>query len=213
MLAFMIRACVLPEIEYTNVNINQIKYCLTHFYQLYESLFGTRNCTYSIHVLSHLLKLRALGPLTETSAFRFESFYGELRRSFQPGTVSSVKQMMENVLLKRILSKHVCQETIFLKEKDSALECNSLIYVYENNKYLVYKIKSIDNDTLICNQMGNHDFESQTTNMLNWSSVGVFRKGGLGSLDVVINIEQVAGKVLKVDKYLITCPNNVLREK
>ena len=31
--------------------------------------------------------------------------------------------------------------------------------------------------------------------------------------NVQINMDDVAGKVLIVDKYLITCPNNVLREK
>lgn len=214
MLAFMIRACVLPQDEYENVNINQIKYCQKHFYQCYEQLYGAKNCTFSIHtVSSHVLDMRSLGPLTETSAFPFESFYSELRRAFVPGTVSVVKQMFQSVLLKRILSHHVCEETIFLKEKDTPLECNSLIYVYENKKHIIYKIKSIDNDNLTCNQLGNFEANFPCTQMLDWSSVGVYRKGGLSSVDVTINRNRVAGKVLKVDKYLVTCPNNILREK
>ena len=213
-LAFMVRACVLPEVEYENVNVNQVKYCQKQFYQNYEQQYGQQNCTYSIHVLSsHLMSMRSLGPLTETSAYPFESFYAELRRAFQPGTTSGVKQMFQNVLLKRIISNHVCEETIHLMEKDTALECNSLIYVYDNNTHLVYKIKSIDNDNLICNQLGNLEIDSFCTNMLNWSSVGVYRKGGLSSIDVNVNRNRVAGKVLKVDKYLLTCPNSILREK
>ena len=214
MLAFMIRACILPEHEYANVNVNQIKYCQKNFYPLYQQIFGERNCTYSIHVvISHLLQMRAPGPLTENSAFKFEAFYAELRHAFQPGTVSVIKQMLQNVLLKRLLSKHVCKEKIYLREKDTGLECNSLIYVYENSKYLVYKINSINDDILVCNQMGNHEIDLPQTAMLNWSSVGVFRKGGLSSIDVIINRKDVAGKVIKVENYLITCPNNVLREK
>ena len=214
LLAFMIRACLLPEEEYLSVSENSIKYCQKHFYHLYEQLYGPRNCTYSIHVMStHLLKIRALGPFTETSAFRFESFYAELRKSFHPGSRSVVKQMFQNVLLKRMLSKHVCRETIHLKEKDTALECNSLIYVFEENTHVIYKIKKIENDVLLCNQLGNHSIELQTSNILNWSTVGVYRKGGLSSVDVYVNRSRVAGKVVKVDKYLVTCPNNVLREK
>lgn len=214
MLAFMVRACVLPEEEYANVNKNHIQYCQKHFYQCYEQLYGSKNCTYSIHIVScHLPEMRAFGPLTETSAFGFESFYAELRRSFVPGTISGVKQMFQNVLLRRLLSDHVCEETIVYKEKDTPSESNSLIYVYENNTHIIYKIKEIDNDNLICNQMGNFEVQLQCTQMLNWSSVGVYRKGGVSSVDVTVNKNRVAGKVIKVDKYLITCPNSILREK
>lgn len=213
-LAFMTRACVIPEEEYQSVSQNSIKYCQRNFFNAYEQLYGPKNCTYSIHIVScHLLDIRILGPFPETSAFIFESFYAELRKSFQPGTISSVKQMLQNVLLKRMLSKHVCRETIFLKEKDTAYESNCLIYLYKDNSHVIYKIKSIDGNTLVCNQLGNHDVELQTSNVLNWSSVGVYRKGGLSSVDVQIDRDCVAGKVMKVDKYLITCPNIVLREK
>lgn len=138
MLAFMIRACILPQEEYLNVNINQIKYCQKTFYSSYEQLYGLKNCTLTVHVvIAHLLNMRHYGPLTESSAFRFEAFYSELRHAFQPGTVSVLKQMFQNVLLKRILSKHVCYEKIYLSEKDTALECNSLIYLFENCQYLI----------------------------------------------------------------------------
>ena len=214
MLAFMVRACIIPDIEFQNVNINHVKYCQRNVYVLWEQIFGPRNCTYSLHVFcSHLLTMRESGPLTETSAFSFEAFYAELRRAFQPGTVSVLKQMFQSVLLKRILSKHSCAERIVYKEKDTALECNSLIYVYENSCHVMYKIISIDQDNFICNKLGNHPIESKLTSMLNWSSVGVYRKGGQCSLEVPINREDVAGKVIKVDKYLITCPVNILREK
>ena len=214
MLAFMVRACILPQDEYENVNVNEIKYCQKYFYQYYEQLYGPKNCTYSVHVASsHLLEMKSSGPLTETSAFCFESFYAELRRAFVPGTVSVVKQMFQNVLLKRTLSHHVCEEKMILKEKDTALECNSLIYVYENNSHVIYKIKSIDNETLTCNQLGNFEIELPCTPMLNWSTVGVYRKGGLSSVDVNITRDRVKGKVIKIDKYLVTCPLNILREK
>ena len=214
MLAFMVRACILPEEEFENVNINSIKYCQRTFYYLYQQLFGEINCTYSIHVLiSHILQIRAKGPLTETSAFRFESFYAELRKSFQPGTTSVVKQMFQSVILKRLLSKHVCSESIHFRVKDTPLECNSLLYVYESNVHVLYKLKKIEGENFICNQLGNQKVDFKNTSMLNWSSVGVYRKGGLCSIDVIVSKDKIAGKVVKVGKYLVTWPSNVLREK
>ena len=214
MLAFMIRACILPSNEYDNVNVNEIIYCQNNFYLLYEELFGPRNCTYSVHVVSsHLLCMRGSYPLTENSAFKFEAFYAELRNSFVPGTVSVLKQMLQSVLLKRILSKHVCEEKIHYSSKDTALECNSLIYVYENNTHVMYKIHTIDNNDFICNRLGNHSIESPNTRMLNWSSVGVYKKGGLSSENIIVKREDVTGKVIKVKNHLITCPVNILREK
>ena len=214
MLAFMIRACIIPENEYINVSQNSIQYCQNNFYLMYEQLFGPKNCTYSVHVISsHLNKMRESGPLTETSAFIFEAFYGELRKAFQPGTVSVLKQMLSTVLLKRMVCKHVCEETIYFSAKDTPLECNSLIYVYENNDHVMYKIHTIENDNFICNRLGNHRFQSNQTEMLNWSTVGVYRKGGLSSEDVIIKRENVAGKVIRANNCLITFPSNVLREK
>ena len=216
MLAFMVRACVLPEEEFLAVNQTSIKHCQKTCYALFQQLYGERNCSYSIHVFfSHLQNIRTQGPLTESSAFIFESFYAELRNAFKPGTVSVLKQMFQTVLLKRLLSNHICIEKMYFREKDTALECNSIIYVYESNRHSVYKIKSIpENDNnLICNQLGNHDIEFRNTNMLNWSSVGVYRKGGLSSINVIIPKKNVSGKVLKVGTYLITCPASILREK
>ena len=135
-LSFMIRACIIPDNEFLNCDTRCIEQCCDTFYKLYEQLFGKTNCSYTIHIIcSHLLRMRAKGPLTDTSAFKFESFYGELRNSFQPGTISPLKQMLQAVLLKRTLGYHCCQLSIHYSPKDTALECNSLIYTFENNTY------------------------------------------------------------------------------
>ena len=84
-LVYMIRATVIPTKEFESINLQVVRECCARFYQMYEELFGEINCMYNLHVLcSHLLEIRTHGPLTETSAFKFESFYGELRRSFVP---------------------------------------------------------------------------------------------------------------------------------
>ena len=117
-LSYMIKSCVLPSNEYSQIPPNVIKYCMESFYSLYQALFGVRNCTYNTHVMScHLLEMRCNGPLTLTSAFPFESFYGELRQSFVPGTCSTLKQMLSNVMMKRAICPHKCEKTFFTLKK------------------------------------------------------------------------------------------------
>lgn len=216
LLAFMIRACVIPEEEYSNVNKLEITHASSQFYSLYQKLFSSRNCTYSVHIVgTHLPQIRSKGPLTETSAFPFENFYGELRNSFTPGTVSPLKQILQKVYLKRMLSYHCCEKTIHYSENDTPLERNSLIYVYENDSYNIYQIFKTckeSPDTLHCYIQGKIEVEFNEAQDVEWSKVGVFKEGATGSEEVLIDRKNVSGKVLKVSSLLITCPRNVLNE-
>lgn len=210
----MVRACVLPQDEYQNIDRAAIPYCGKHFYETFEALFGARNCAYYTHIIgAHMPESRAHGPLTLTSAFGFESFYGELRHAFTPGTTSPLKQIMEKILLKRSISHHCCESSIFFSEKDSPLECNSYIYTYVQNDYHFFKIRSVDNEFLECFKVGKYQKKFPETPTLNWDKVGVFEAGGISDEITQIEKKKVSGKLLKVNNLLITCPNNVLREK
>ena len=214
-LAFMIRSCVIPDSEYFNINVNQISHACHRFYKIYEKIFGPVNCSYSIHVLCcHLPQIRQLGPLTETSAFKFESFYGEIRNCFFPGTPNTLKQIFERVMLKRSLGTHSCQKDICLSNYDTAMECNSLVYTYIDDEFYFYKIiDPIEDDEILCNPQGKFLCEFKETPELSWSSIGVFKKGPTSTDIVKVPHKSIAGKVLKVGDYLITCPENVLKEK
>ena len=182
-------------------------------YTNYEQVFGTINCTYSIHlVCSHLLQIRRNQPLTENSAFKFESFYGELRRSFVPGTPSTLKQMLQTVYLRRSLH-HNCLESIYYSEKETEQQSNSLIYTFKLGEYEAYKIISINNLLMTCYPIGLFKKTFHETPQIDWQSVGVFKKGGVNETEVIINKKDIAGKLLQINGLLITCPNNVLREK
>lgn len=136
LLAYKIRACVLPSDEFHHVNLADIEYCCVQYYKLYEELFGPNNCSYNTHVVfSHLIEIRGQGPLTSTSAFGFESFYGEVRHSFCPGTPSPLKQVFEKVLLKRAIGHHSCSPPITLTTHETALECNNLVYTFQYRRY------------------------------------------------------------------------------
>ena len=127
--------------------------------------------------------MRAKGPLTQTSAFKFEIFYSGLRNSLVPGTKSTLKQMVQNTVLKQKLSPHFCKQSLYISDHDTALECNTLVYTY-NGSCEFYKIISIHDDTVICNPQGKNPCTFMETSNLNWSLIGVFLKGGISSKKV-----------------------------
>ena len=94
-LAFIMRACVLPNNEFNEISPSVINAVATSFYKNYEAVYGAKNCTYSIHLIAcHLLEIRGQVPLTERSAFKYENFYSEIKNLFQPGTISASKQIL-----------------------------------------------------------------------------------------------------------------------
>ena len=214
LLAFMMRACCIPTAEFQQNKLEDISYCSDQYYKLYEKLFGVYNCSYNTHVVfSHTLEIRAHGPLTLTSAFGFEQFYGEVRNSYTPGTVSTLKQIMQKVYLKRELSRHTCKPKIVFKLNDTSLECNNLIYTFKFGKYQMYKINHISETEFDCFKIKTENITFPGATSLPWKKVGVFKFNEVTSESVKINPNTVAGKIIKVNDVLLTCPINILDEK
>lgn len=116
LLVYMVRSCVLPSDEFNPIPLENVSLACERFYKLYEKLYGQINCTYSTHVVgAHFIEIRHHGPLPMTSAFPFESFYGEMRNSFTPGTQSQLKQIFQKILLKRTIGKHSCEKNFFFR--------------------------------------------------------------------------------------------------
>ena len=213
-LAYMIRACIVPTKEFQPIPLNVINRCAAAFYSLFQQLFGAINCSYNMHMVgSHLIEIRFHGPLTFTSAYPFESFYGELRNSFVPGTPSCLKQIMSNVFIKRAITNHRCRNEIYISPKNTSMECNNIIYCYEQQTYKIYVVNEIVGNILTCQKQETLECFFPETPSLKWGLVGVFKKGNLLDNPVQIQRKNVKGKVLNVLDYLITCPLNVLLEK
>lgn len=214
LLAYLLRACVIPQHEFQNVNISDIDYCAKHFYKLYEQLFGPSNCSYNTHIIgAHIKEMRIHGPLTLTSAFGFESFYGEMRKSFVPETASPLKQILQKIYLKRALSPHNCKPSIHITTHTTSLECNNLIYTFTDRIYKLYKVVDIQNEILNCVRINVSEVFYEETPNLNWDLVGVFQEESIDTAVINISQKYVAGKIIKIDKMLITCPLNILDEK
>ena len=88
--------------------------------------------------------------------------------------------------------------------------------MYNNGTYETYKIINIDKnfpDILDCVQVGKFPIQFQELTGLSWESIGVYRMGPLGSELYQLNRSQISGKFLNVNGILVTCPNEILREK
>ena len=216
LLFYMIRACIIPQREFTVIDLNVFHDICHQFYVLYEKLFGFLNCSYNTHIVGcHLMDMRFHGPLTLTSAYGFEAFYGEIRQSFTPGTQSTLKQCFQKIYMKRSLSYHCCENSIFFNDHETPLENDTLIYIYQDGTHKMYKILEVREDSLLCYRQGKYKYSFNETKQtkIDWSHVGVYKKGVLGTDSEVIMKSAVHGKVMQVHNLLITFPNNVLREK
>ena len=215
-LTYIMRACILPNEEFEQIPDHVIKTISTSFYKNFESLYGKKICSYSIHMIgNHILDIKGEEPLTSKSAFKYEDFYAEVRNLFQPGTIAPSKQILKDCYMKRYLENHNCEKSIFYDIEKSGKENNSLVYIFdENKKYNFYNIiEKIDDNNFLCNAQGRFIYKSDVLKDVDWEKVGVFKIGPYSNETFTIKRKQIHGKVLKVDQFFITCPNNVLREK
>ena len=209
---FQIRAFVLPDVEYANVKRTDVKYCCDSFPVLFEQLFGTSNSSYNIHCMCHLLEVRKRGKFTDTSTFSHESYYGEMRRSYETGTSSTGKQILQSAYIRRSIPHRNCRKPLKFSPKDTSRSSDKFIYIYENNSFKFYVIKSqLRDGTFSCVQFGKRRYNPPELS-LDWSSVGVFLKSGESDNIKIIRPNEISGKAMIVDNLIITCPTNVLQE-
>ena len=78
----------MPDEEYNEIPEDCIDDALNILNEKYDQAYGETANSYNYHIVcSHLKEIREVqGPLTNFTAYPFESSYSELRRSFQVGT-------------------------------------------------------------------------------------------------------------------------------
>ena len=213
--SFQFRALVLPNDEFENVSSNEISNANEKFLILFEGVFGVSNASYNVHMICHLQQIRKRGPLTETSTFPHESYYGEMRNSYVTGTSSTGKQLLTNAYLKRQLPHTTCRKNLRFRAKETSKTCDKYIYTYENGNYKFYVIKEIDEDgNFCCHRIGKRLFKPEETESepLRWETVGVFKLSAITDQEKKFKKKEIKGKAMIVDDLIMTCPSNVLQE-
>ena len=210
--SFQIRAYVLPNEEFENVEQSELENCSNTYAILFEQLYGMSNSAYSIHMMCHLKEIRLQGKFTDTSTFKYENYYGEMRRSFVSGTASSGKQILQAAYFKRSLPHKNCRRKLKYSEKETFRSSDKFVYIYVNKCYKFYMIKkNISNGSLLCVKYGKRPYKP-TEVSLNWSTVGVFLKSGESDIEEILWPSQISGKAIIVNNLIISCPKNVLQE-
>ena len=214
-MTYVLRSCTVPNKEFDSISKESIEATSKSFYKNFESIYGSNNCSYSIHVMcGHPLEIRGNVPMTEKSAFKYENFYSELKNLFQAGTISPSKQIIQNCFMKRQLDSHICKKKIFYDVPKKGRENNSLIYYVRENQYQFFKIiKIIDDNNFLCYPQGRHLYKSDLLPNLKWENIGVFKAGPFLEKEVIIKRKDIEGKVIRVDDFLVTCANNILQEQ
>ena len=87
-----------------------------------------------------------------------------MRNQFQPGTNSPLKQILQNVLMKKILEYHVCENSIYYSKKPMSKpgkpikpkkEMNHMIYILnESNDHEFYNILDDEETHFVCEKQG-----------------------------------------------------------
>lgn len=212
LLVFAVRAYVLPREEYKSIQrFIDVPTVVNRFYGLFHKLFKSKGCSYNIHVFSHLPLLHQHGPLTSTSAFRFESFLAVLKDSFRVGTPNVTKQIFENLFLSMAVKKHSCRPSLTFKAQATARSDDTLLRA--NNNWYICVLKT--HEGVLCKALNTEPayFEMDNEVAFNFGHVGVYCDLGISDdAEQLIFVNDISGKGIRVAEYIVYCPYNVAFE-
>ena len=83
--AYLVRAVVLPDIEYEGLNKDHLNATVKSFLKNVEDNYGVEVMNYNLHAFSHNVLFRERGNLAARSAFGPEGMYSLIRRGFVEG--------------------------------------------------------------------------------------------------------------------------------
>lgn len=205
------RALNLPQKDY---EVLEKKYkfqeLLDRWSREYEATFSEYNCTYNGHVFNHLLKVRALGPLSDNSAFPFEDHYAVVKKNYRVGTKSIGKQAISNGLL-ALKSGHACNKRIFIGKHETRKVNDGIVFM-EDGKLVT--IVSSDERRLegktVAVQNGYFPLMG-----LNFNDVLVFKKDerkNAKTEHVTYDLSLVRGKCIVVGTVISVYTRNMMTE-
>ena len=126
---YILRALMLPD-EYYQPTQADMPALVRQWYFAFKDAFGKYACSYNVHTFLHVLEVRKHGPLTESSAVKYESLYGFLKECFAGGTCSTGKQALQAAYLK-YTDRHTCARRLTVNGKTTSKRDDSLVYTKE----------------------------------------------------------------------------------
>ena len=208
LLSFLVKIMVVPDKYYDIIKTRyDIQRIVDKFLLDFEELSNGFHAVYNFHAFKHILNVRELGVLTESSAFCYEDYYSEVKNSYSLSAASKWKQIFQSFYLRRKYKSHQCKVKLFFNESTTSKNDDTIVFYNFN----FYKICKIINENLICNKILVETYFSDIAD-INMSDSLIFKFNKLDRKVVTILKSNVDGKGVRVDDFIIFVPNNVLFE-
>ncbi len=127
---YILRALMLPDEFYKPIK-DDMPELVRRWYFEFKEAFGKYACSYNVHTFFHVLEVRKHGPLTESSAVKYESLYGYLKECFAGGTCSTGKQGLQAAYLK-YTERHACARSLTINGKTTSKRDDSIVYTKDH---------------------------------------------------------------------------------
>ena len=207
---FAYKSACLPDAMYTSFKERYAESELyRQWYKSFESIYGSQNCSYNPHTFHHLPAVRALGPLSATSAYDFENHYNYLKRCYRSGTASMGQQALRCLLVSS-RHGHACRKKRSITGKRTRKVDDTWCYVEDAG---VVRVSSSTDDVITGTPV-----EVEARNLmlpgLDFNDVLTFRlKQPLRlGLESTYLMRDVVGKCVVVDGYASVLTWDVLHE-
>ena len=191
---------------------------MKQFKLIYEKLFSLFNCSYNVHAIEHLPKVRESGTLQDFAAYNFENVFGVMINSICSGTRNITRQANLGTFCayKGRRGKHLCQNCIrYQPYKEKCMHDDSLVY-NEHGFWSVTKVNKIEK-TCLCHslQVTSADIPCKhgVQGVLNLSYIGVYKYLRIDKdVSRTFHFSEFTGKFMRVLDYVVKLPKDVLLE-
>ena len=184
---------------------------IERFQRRYEGKKGEEDSHYNMHIWNHVYESRKkTGPLWDSSTERFEDLYGEARKMYQKGTMSTGKQVLTNMLYNDNV-RHRCRgKGRLLFRPDTTAKCDDTVLWLRNHFYKVDTME--DSRYAIARRMIKKPFSTADVGLdLPWHKAGVYLRGEVENKRLRVDTWKADGKgLLILDKYLFSYPRQWL---
>ncbi len=176
-------------------------------------VFHKHASSYNIHAFLHVGELRALGPLTSTSAVPHECHYHDMKRHFKPGTSSVGMQAIHDCAVRQ-LGSHTCRRKISIGPYAGGKTDDGLVFL--NNGRLL-RVTRVISET----QFEGYELKVEPTNFqlmnLDFKTVGAYRLQNPQPIDrtrrIVFGMSEIVGKGVLVRNHVSLLTLDFLRER
>ncbi len=193
--AFLVRAYLVDDEVYAKMDQDFLRRVHEDFYDTYSSVFGPEHCTFNVHNFYHMDLNRTAGRQHTLSTEPFESMYGDVKKSYAPGTSSIGKQFLYKMLMRRLDHKDsTCDYEMKIDATPPELRRDDSILV--NNKWQFYKVRDVsqDRETIKVSRIFTDIWMCDVAPDLPFHKVGVKKLVSISNTCTDINRKHFTGK-------------------